>query len=78
MKQGQVLTQIKKLASYPIGEYLNEARREMRLQGQLRTAYADFSLLNSQLEVEGVYNTENDIRIYLRTTGKINVKVRGM
>lgn len=78
MKQGQVLTQIKKLAAYPIGEYLDEARREMRLQGQVRTEYADFSLLNSQLEVEGIYNTENDIRIYLRTTGKMNVKVRGM
>lgn len=78
MKQRQVLNQIKKLANYPIGEYLSDARREMRLQGQVRTEYADFALINSQLDVEGIYNTENDIRIYLRTTGKINVKVRGM
>ncbi|MCH7414571.1 DUF4403 family protein [Belliella sp. R4-6] len=78
MKQGQVITQIKKLASYPIGEYLAEARRELRLQGQLRTEFADFSLVNPQLDVEGIYNTEEDIRIYLRSTGKMNVRVRGM
>ncbi|MCH7397819.1 DUF4403 family protein [Belliella sp. DSM 107340] len=78
MKQGQVITQIKKLASYPIGEYLAEARRELRLQGQLRTEFADFSLVNPQLDVEGIYNTEEDIRIYLRSTGKMNVRVRGL
>ena len=78
MKQGQVITQIKKVASYPIGEYLAEARRELRLQGQLRTEFADFSLFNPQLDVEGIYNTEEDIRIYLRSTGKMNVRVRGL
>ncbi|MCH7407982.1 DUF4403 family protein [Belliella sp. DSM 111904] len=77
MKQGQVLNQIKKMASYPIGDYLNEARRELRLQSQLRTEFADFSLINPQLDVEGIYCTEEDIRIYLRSTGKMNVKVRG-
>jgi hypothetical protein len=76
MKQGQVLTQIQKLASYPIGEYLAEARRELRLQGQLRTAFADFSLVDPKLDVEGIYNTEEDIRIYLRSTGKMQVRVR--
>ncbi|MFC3977556.1 DUF4403 family protein [Belliella kenyensis] len=76
MKQAQVLNQIKKKANYPIGEYLNEARRELRLQGQLRTEFADFSLINPQLDVEGIYCTEEDIRIYLRSTGEMNVKVR--
>jgi hypothetical protein len=76
MKQGQVLNQIKKMAYYPIREYLDAARFELQRQGNIQTDLADFRLIQPSLDVEGIYSTESDIRIYIRSRGKMDVRLR--
>lgn len=76
MKQGQVIAQITKMAVYPIGDYLRDARKEMQKQGYFETDFATFRIKNPNLEVEGLYNTEEDIRLYLRSTGQMDVRLK--
>jgi hypothetical protein len=76
LKQGQLLGEIKKHAVYPIGQYINEARIELQQLGYLNTDFASFRVQNPDLNVEGIYVTENDIRIYLDATGKMEVKLK--
>ncbi len=75
-KQGQILTQIRKYAAYPIGEYLEDARREMQQQGYFETDFATFRVKNPGLSVEGIYNTEADIRLYLKSSGQMEVNLK--
>ncbi|WP_194776692.1 DUF4403 family protein [Pararhodonellum marinum] len=76
MKQGQVLNQIRKMSVYPIGGLLRDSRRELQKLGYFETDYASFRLMNPDLEVEDIYTTEEDIRIYLRSTGQLDVRLK--
>ncbi|MBD8489597.1 DUF4403 family protein [Echinicola sp. CAU 1574] len=76
MKQGAVLEEIKKYASYPIGDMIREARLELQQQGYIETDYASFRVKRPALDVEGIYTTEEDIRLYLRSTGEVDVKLK--
>ncbi|UCS94803.1 DUF4403 family protein [Echinicola marina] len=76
MKQGQLLEEIQKYASYPIGDYIKEARMELQQQGYIDTKFASFRVIRPALDVEGIYTTKEDIRLYLKSTGQMEVKLK--
>jgi len=76
IKQGQMLDEIKKYAIYPIGDYVKAARLELQQQGYIETEYASFRVKNPALDVEGIYATKEDIRLYLRSTGEMEVRIK--
>ncbi|MDN3668873.1 DUF4403 family protein [Echinicola jeungdonensis] len=76
MHQGKVLEEIRKYAEYPIGDYIREARLELQKQGYIETDFATFRVKRPELDVEGIYTTKEDIRIYLRSTGQMGVELK--
>ncbi|GGZ19077.1 hypothetical protein GCM10007049_09230 [Echinicola pacifica] len=76
LKQGAVLEEMKKYAVYPIGEYIRAARLELQQQGYIETDYASFRVVRPNLDVEGIYTTEEDIRLYLHSTGELEVRLK--
>lgn len=75
-KKRKIQNQIQKMAVLPIGSLLNEARLEMQKQGYFETDFATFRVKNPDLQVEGIYNTAEDIRLYLRTKGQMDVRLK--
>ncbi len=76
MQQGKVLEEIKKYAVYPIGNYIREARLELQKQGYIETDFATFRVKRPELDVKGIYTTQDDIRLYLRSTGQMGVELK--
>ncbi|WP_209332151.1 DUF4403 family protein [Lunatimonas salinarum] len=76
LKGGKIRSAIEKQAVFPIGDYLAEARRELRELGSWQTAFADFSLVSPELEVQGIYVTEEGIQVYVRSMGDIAVRMK--
>jgi len=78
LKQGQILSQIEKRAYYPIGQYLEEAKAEIQKHNQIQTDFASILIKNPKLEVLGIYATQQDIRLYLNSTGRVDVLVNNL
>ena len=78
LKQGQILTQIEKRAYYPIGSYLDEAKEEIQKHNQIKTDFASILIKNPKLDVLGIYATQQDIRLYLNSTGSVDVMVNNL
>jgi len=78
LKQGQILSQIEKRAIYPIGNYLKEAKAEIQKHNQIQTDFASISINNPRLDVLGIYATQDDIRLYLNSTGRVDVLVNNL
>ncbi len=76
MQQGKVLEEIRKYAVYPIGDYIREARLELQKQGYIETDFATFRVKRPELEVKGIYTTKEDIRLFLRSTGQMEVELK--
>lgn len=76
LKKKQILNAIKKQAEYPIGEYLEQALLELNALGSWQTEFASFGLEKPTLAVEGIYTTPEDIRLYLKSTGDIQVMMK--
>lgn len=76
LKKKQILTAIEKQAVYPIGEYLEEALLELNALGSWQTEFASFDLQEPTLTVENIYTTPEDIRLYLKSTGDIQVTMK--
>lgn len=77
-RKGKIQRQIKKIAVLPIGELLENARSEMADQGYFETDFANFMILNPSLDVEGIYSTEEDIRVFIRSQGKMDVQLKDL
>lgn len=77
-RKGKIQRQIKKIAVLPIGELLDNARSEMADQGYFETDFANFKVLNPSLDVEGIYSTEEDIRVFIRSQGKMDVQLKDL
>ncbi|MEX2592064.1 MAG: DUF4403 family protein [Anditalea sp.] len=76
LKQRQFLDEIKKHAVYPIGPYIKEARLQLQEQGYINTDFASFRVKNTELDVNDIYITEDDIRLYLKATGQMEVRLK--
>lgn len=76
LKKKKILNAIEKQAVYPIGDYIEEASRELNAMGSWQTEFATFGLEKPTLTVEGIYTTPEDVRLYLKSTGDINVTMR--
>lgn len=75
LKPKKLLKLIHHHASFPIGQYINQARSELQKRSYLSTEFASFRVADPELNVTGIYITENDVRIYLNTTGKVEVNL---
>ena len=64
------------MGAYPVGDFLRAARREMEQQGFFETDFATFQVKNPTLDLEGIYNTDEDVRIYLKVIGQMEVKLK--
>lgn len=76
LKKKKILNAIKKQAVYPIGDYIDEASRELNALGSWQTEFASFGLEKPTLTVEGIYTTPEDVRLYLKSTGDIKVTMK--
>ena len=76
LKQGQLLDIIKKHTVYPIGPYLMEARSELQKLNHLSTDFASFQVIDPKLDITGIYVTENDIRLYVDASGKMDINLK--
>lgn len=75
LKQGQLLAAIKRQAYFPIGSYIDQARMELQQRGYLSTDFASFRVERPELTVDGIYVTEQDVRIYLNAKGQMEVNL---
>jgi hypothetical protein len=73
LKKRKILNAIQKHAIYPIGSYLEDAEAEVHQMGVWKTSFAAVGLENTNLFVDGIYPTEKDITIFLKTIGDIQV-----
>lgn len=78
LRKGKIQRQIKKIAVLPIGELLDNARREMSGQGYFETDFANFKVVDPSLDVEGIYSTDGDIRVFIRSQGKMDVQLKDL
>ena len=49
---------------------------ELLQLGDINTDFASFRIQSPKLNVDNIYVTENDIRIYLDATGQMEVKLK--
>lgn len=75
LRQGQLLNAIKKHTTYPIGKYMEEARYQLHHLNYIRTDFATFNIQNPSLNVQDIYVTENDLRLYLDINGKLEFRL---
>ncbi|WP_157972175.1 DUF4403 family protein [Pleomorphovibrio marinus] len=76
LKRRKILNAIEKQAVFPIGEYMAEAKKELEQIGTWQTAFANIGLQNPILSVAGIYPTEEDIRMYVKSSGDIQVQLK--
>ncbi|WP_185974278.1 DUF4403 family protein [Litoribacter populi] len=76
LKQNKITAEIEKRAFFPIGEYLEEAKTEIRKHSDIQTDFASISIKNPKLDVLGIYTTPEDVRLYLHSTGDVDVRLK--
>jgi hypothetical protein len=77
-KRRKITRQIQKLAVLPMEEYLSAAKSEIQKQQEIRTQWADVNIINPSLEIIGIYPTEDDLRIMVKSTGQLRVSINGL
>jgi hypothetical protein len=75
MKKGKVKKQLNSKAAYPLGDFLRKTRREMQQQGYFETDFATFRVKQPTLDISGIYQTAEDIRVYFHATGQMDVRL---
>jgi hypothetical protein len=75
LKQNKITSEIEKRAYFPIGEYLTEAREEINRHSEIQTSFASISIKNPKLDVLGIFATQEDVRLYLNSTGWVDVQL---
>lgn len=73
LKKRKIRNAIQRKAIFPIGNYLEDAKAEVHQMGVWQTSFAAMGLENTELSVDGIYPTEKDITIFLKTKGDIQV-----
>lgn len=75
-KRRKIQNQIQKLAVLPLGGFLEQAERELQNQGYLETDFASMRVIRPNVQVEGIYSTAEDVRIYIRSKGAMDVRLK--
>lgn len=76
MRKGKIQRQIKKMAVLSIGDMMDTAKEELQQQAYIDTEFADFKVVQPDLKIEGIYPTEEAINIFIKATGKVDVKLK--
>jgi hypothetical protein len=77
-KRRKIQNQLQKLAVIPLGKFLEQAENELQNQGYLETDFASMRVIRPIVQVEGIYSTAEDIRIYLRSKGKMDIRLKDL
>jgi hypothetical protein len=77
-KRRKIQNQIQKLAVIPLGKFLEQAENELQNQGYLDTDFASMRVIRPTVQVEGIYSTAEDVRIYVRSRGKMDVRLKDL
>jgi hypothetical protein len=75
LKRGKIQRQIRKVASFPIGGILADAPNTLQQMLRLDLGFGTMKVEECALEVIGIFQTENDIRLYLQGSGKVQVDI---
>lgn len=75
LKRGKIQRQIRKVASFPIGKILEDAPGALEEMLHWELDFGTMSVSESGLDVVGIYQTENDMRVYFKGTGKIKFQL---
>lgn len=76
--KGKILSEIRKMAKYPLANYIKEAKQAMQQQGYFETDFATFRVKNPDLKIKGLYTTEEDIRLYVQSTGQMDIQLKNL
>ena len=77
-KRRKIQNQLQKLAVIPLGKFLEQAENELQNQGYLETDFASMQVIRPIVQVEGIYSTAEDLRIYLRSKGKMDIRLKDL
>jgi hypothetical protein len=77
-KRRKIQSQIEKLAVISLGGFLKDARTELENHGYLETGFATFKVINPSLDVERIITTDEDIQIFLRSKGIMDVQLKNL
>lgn len=75
LKRAKIQRQIRKVASFPIGGILADAPNTLQQMLRLDLGFGTMKVEESALDVIGIFQTENDIRLYLQGSGKVQVDI---
>lgn len=75
LKRGKIQRQMQKVASFPIGKILEDAPGALEDMLHWELDFGTISVSESGVDVMGIYQTENDLRVYIRGTGKIKFQL---
>lgn len=75
-KKPSILRQVRKMAAYPLADFLRDTRKEMQQQGYFDTDFATFRVRKPSLDIEGIYVTSEDVKVFLRTKGEMDVRLK--
>jgi hypothetical protein len=77
-KRRKIQSQIEKLAVISLGGFLKDARTELENHGYLETGFATFKVIDPSLDVERIITTDEDIQIFLRSKGIMDVQLKNL
>ena len=75
LKRGKIQRQIRKVASFPIGDILIAAPGTLGQMLRLELGFGTMTVEESALDVMGIFQTEADIRLYLQGRGKVQFEI---
>jgi hypothetical protein len=76
LRKRKIQRQIQKLAIIRLGDFLGAAEIELQRQGMLDTDFATFQMHQPKIMVEGIYSSENALKVYLRTKSQMDVRLK--
>ncbi|MGY6745065.1 MAG: DUF4403 family protein [Cecembia sp.] len=78
LRKRKIQRQIQKLAIIPLGGFLKVAEEELRRQAMLDTDFATFQMQDPKITVNGIYSTENALKVFIKTKGQMDVRLKEM
>lgn len=76
LRKRKIQRQIQKLAIIPLGGFLKVAEEELRRQAMLDTDFATFQMQDPKITVNGIYSTEDALKVFIQTKGQMEVKLK--
>lgn len=76
LKKGKIQRQMRKVANIPIGGFLENASQSLSEAAHWDLDFADLWIREIKPDITGIYQTQEDIQVYINATGKVEVKIK--